>query len=1063
MQETIIEVPLTPPNEQGVPVTTPAGEITSAINAVVKKFDASGGLRIEKRNGLEREAIDVRSVTDGSHVRDGFAAPPTLFSSLNRSVVVASDSAPHVLAESAESWSQYPYVYSPTVAKQAVIYGGNVGVAAPDFAEINGVRFYTWSVPAPASTLNPFAPYIMGYVVDADGTPIRSPWKMWTGDISGRAKVVTDGTYFWVITSVFSQMRAQVFDTNGEQVASVEFDTLQNDARPWDVTYAGGAVLFCRGYFDTVKVTKLTISGTTITALTTDMAFHALGNHGMAWAENTSGDSNAYLMTSHFDPDGGTIEYAYRIGTISTSPTVTGYFDATNASGQVYSGDGEGTLTGRCCQLTGYFDGTFLYEQVGFLDDDDHRFDRTVFLHAGVGVDAVVDTLLRGVRPASRTFQLPGTTRQMLIMFYPSALTTVVPANGSTVLRPIAYAGQPTYFMVDIATAQTTGRFLDGVAGSEYTRTNFPASGISYSTGPFFFCVPSAQVGSDGKLRVPVAYNAETVNTIETVATGSDIQRTRDVIRFDNAVNVMGLTFGGYGQATEYNSELLMPGALTTSFTGFDFSEQGISLYPEQPTLTKSTSTGTLTLLGTYDYVIVFEWTDPNGRRVRSAPSIPQYTTLSGTQNTITLAIIVNALTNRPDLSISIYRTYYEGGVPVTAHRKITNDLFPVFNNKGVRTVTFVDTVSDAQCSVGELLYTDAGFLNRDAAPASSSGCVMDNRVFLVGPDNAVWYSGEANDTDPLWFNSDVQRLFVPTNDELLRVEALDGRLVLFCARSIWFVPGGRWPGGNGLGGDVQAPTRLGMTNGCNGWTRAMKHGIAYSSSAGGAYLLTRGLENQQLGSNAVDAFGDDVITGITVDDAQRIQFSLQSEPNKLVMFDTISGVWLTWTLPTNAALTHVVRGKFAYVDADSMRVLGETYYDDNSDGIPQWYSLDVTVPFSLSSIKGLKRIWEYMLSGERMGASTLSVTATYETEDTDISEQWLFEPELGERFEYDFQPKVEEMTKMTLRVYDDVPLLPGEETVTGNSFAWELTSFTVGTEGGLSRTPPTTRRKGSI
>jgi hypothetical protein len=1061
MQEAVVEVPLTAPNQQGVPVTAPAGEIETAINAVVAKFNGAEGLRIQKRNGMELSSRDIRSVETGAHIQDGFQATPGLFSSLETSVVVAADDHPHVLAENAESWSRYPYVYSPTVAKQHVVYGGNTSIAAPDFAEIDGVRFYVWSAPAPASTLNPFAPYIMAYVVDADGSPIRSPWKVWTGDISGRGKVVSDGTYFWLFTTVFGTVRATVFDTNGEQVDELEFEELDNDASPFDVTYQGGYVLYCQGNFDTVRVSRMTIAGSTISALTTDMSFHALGNHGVAWAENPDQDGNAYLLTSHHDPDGGTVEYAYRIGTIASSPTVTGYFDATAANGEIYEQDGEGGLTGRLCQMSGYFDGSVLYAQLGFMDATDHRMDRTVFIRAEIGEAPIVDTVLRGVRPASRTFQLPGTTKQMVMMYYPSTLTTVVPANGTTVLRPIAYLGQPTYFMVDIATAQTTGRFLDGNAGNEYTNTGYPAAGIAYSTSAFYFCLPSTVLGNDDKLRIPLGYNAETVNTIETVATGSDIQRTRDVIKQANAVNIMGLTFGGYGQALEYNSELLMPGALTTSFTGFDFSEQGISLAPEQATLTRSTSTGALTLLGIYDYVIVFEWTDPNGRRVRSAPSIPQYTTLTGTQNTITLEIVVNHMTNRPDLSVSIYRTYYESGVPSTIHRKVTNDLFPLFNDKDDRTVTFIDTVSDAQCSVNEMLYTDMGLLNRDAAPASASGCVGDNRVFLVGPDNAVWYSGEANDTDPLWFNRDVQRLFVPTNDELLRVEFLDGRLILFCARSIWFVPGGRWPGGNGLDGAVQAPTRLGVNNGCNGWTQSTKYGIAYSSSAGGVWMLTRGLENEQLGANAVDDFNDDLITGITVDDEQRIQFSLQGQPNVIMVFDTISKVWTKWTMPTDVTLTHTIRGRFAYVDNDGARTYGTGYFDSDAGGFDVWYTMDVTVPFSISNIKGLKRIWEYMLSGERMAACSITVDATYTTEDLDVSESWTFSPAVGERFEYDFQPKQEEMTKMTLRLID-APQDGETEDENGNSFAWDLTSFTVGTEGGLSRTPPTTRRKAS-
>ncbi len=1061
MNETVIEVPLTAPDQQGVPTTVPAGEVEVLLNGIVTKFNGAEGLRVQKRNGMQLVSRDIRSVTTGAHVQDGFQSSPGLFSSLDQRVVVATDDHPHVLAENAESWSRYPYVYSPTVAKQNVIYGGNVGIAAPDFAEIDGVRMYVWSVPAPASTLNPFAPYIMVEVVDADGTSIRNPFKAWTGDISGRGKVVSDGTYFWLIVSVFSQCHAQVYNTDGELVATLNFDTLQNDARPWDVTYQGGAVLFARPYFDTVHLTKLTISGTTITALATDMSFFAYGNHGIAWAENPSLDGNAYILTAHQDPDGGTVEYAYRIGTISTTPTVTGYF-GTGGSGEIYSGDGEGGITGRCCQLTGTFVAGVLYAQVGFRDDNDHRLDRTAFLHSTTsGAGPTVDYLLRGARPASRTFLLPGTDRHMLIMYYPSALTTVVPANGQTVLRPIAYGGQPTYFLVDILTGQSAGRFLDGVAGNEWTLTGYPAAGIAYSTSAFFFCVPSARVGDDGKLRVPLGYNAEAVNLAETVATGSDIQAFRETIKPVNAVNIMGLTFGGYGQAVEYNSELIMPGALTTSFTGFDFSEQGISLAPEQPTLTRSTSTGQLHLLGYYDYVLVFEWTDPNGRRVRSAPSIPASAQLTGTQNTITLEIIVNHMTNRPDLSISVYRTHYEAGVPVTIHKKVTNDLFPRFNDKTQRFVTFIDTVSDSQCSVGETLYTDQGFLNRDAAPASSSGCIMDNRVFLVGPDNTVWYSGEANDTDPLWFNADVQRLFVPTNDELLRIEALDGRLVLFCARSVWFVPGGRWPGANGLNGAVQAPTKLGITNGCNGWTQSVKYGVAYSSSAGGMWLLTRGLENEQLSANSVDDFGTDQITGITVDDAQRIQFALRDDPGSVLVFDTISRVWSKWTMPTDVVLTHTVRGRFAYVDQDGTRTYSDVYYDSDSGGFDVWYNFDVTVPFSLSNIKGLKRIWEFMLSGARRAAHALTVDVTYTTEDEDETEAWTFQPEVNERFEYDFQPKQEEMTKMTIRLVDAPP--DGEvEDETGDSFAWDLTSFTVGTEGGLARTPPTTRRKAS-
>jgi hypothetical protein len=87
-----------------------------------------------------------------------------------------------------------------------------------------------------------------------------------------------------------------------------------------------------------------------------------------------------------------------------------------------------------------------------------------------------------------------------------------------------------------------------------------------------------------------------------------------------------------------------------------------------------------------------------------------------------------------------------------------------------------------------------------------------------------------------------------------------------------------------------------------------------------------------------------------------------------------------------------------------------------------------------------------------------MNVNATYITEDTDETEAWTFEPEEDERFENEFQPRIEEMVSMRLRIGDAAT--EDDEEATGDSFAWDFTSFTVGTEGGLGRTPPSTRRR---
>lgn len=1078
MQETVIEIPLTAPDQQGVPTTVVPGELVRCDNAYITKFNNNGTIRVEKREGYVEQTLDIRSPVTGERVvNTGFQGGPTLFSSVGEQVVVAAADHPHVLAENGNSWSKYDYVYSPTVMKQSVLYGGNVQTANPDCAEINGVRMYTWTESG-LGLPTPTADRLMGMVKDADGTVLRQPFIVASNPAPQtiRGKVCTDGVRFWVVFSVDTTVVCRVYDTDGIEVASQSIDTLINAASTWDLAYQGGAVLFARCKTDTVYMTRLSISGTTITATQTDMSFVALGDAGVAFAENETNDGYAYLMTAHHDADGGFVERAFRIANTTTTPTVSAYFSIpqTSGSGIVYTEDGAGGFTGITCQLTGVYRTDGLHMQIGVLDRPDslgdRRLDRTVFLLCVVGFTATVQRVVRGARPASRTFNLPGTNRQCLLLYYPSALTQVMTA-GPGIPDPVAVAGQPTYFMFDVETQQVMGRFLDGVAGNEWTRVNYPASGIAWTTGPYCFCLPRTFLDSDGKLHLPVGYNAESINnTSEGVYLGRHGRAAFDPYPYVkttvvNAVNIMELVFGGAGQAVEYNSELLMPGALTTSFTGLDFAEQGVSMAPEQPTATASTGTATLTVGGQYTYVLVFEYTDVNGRRIRSAPSIPLQKTLTGTQNHISLSVLTNQMTNRSNLTIAIYRNAIVAGAPTSTHYKISNDLNPLINSFDSATpfVTFDDTVTDTQALSGEELYTDLGFSPRDPAPACSSFCVFENRVFGIGPDNSVWFTGEANDTDPLWFNADTHRFFMPTTDELVRIEGMDGRLFLFCRNSIWFVPGGRWPTANGANSGMEAPTKYGFSNGCTGWTKPIKDGIAYASSAGGVWMITRGGENVQLGSNVTDDFAGQTVSGIAVDSAQRVAFALAGTSRVQMVYDQVSKVWSKWTAKTDVLLNHTVRGRFAYVDNTSLRIqTANIWYDDDYAGVPEWYTLTASAPFSLMNFKGAKRVWEFMLSGERKADHTLTVSATYLAEDIDVSESWTFVPALGERFENDFQPMVEEMERIDLEL-SDAPGAGGEGSdQNGNSFAWDLTSFTVGSEGGLIRTPPTTRRRTS-
>lgn len=1067
--ESVIEIPLTAPNQQGVPTTAPVGELNYIKNGIVEKFDSDGKLRVQKRQAFKRLTTDIRSPDTGAQITAaGFENPPNLLSSLAQQVVVAADAAPHVLAESALSWSKYDHVYSPLSLKQKTIYGANAQIANPDVANIGGVRLYSWSEPL-SDTIAPTGRLIL-LMVDANGTRIMFQ-AIGNGNIHNRAKVVADGTRFWVAYNQADSVIANAYDTNGQLLDTDTFETLDDTWDSWDLTYSASTVLFVRANGETARVTKLTYSSG-IVPLSTDMGFVALADHGVAWAEDVTGTSSAYLLTSHIDPDNGTVERAFRIGTLSGTPSVTGYYSIpqTSGSGIIYELDGEGGYTGVLNEMTGVLMSDGFHIQLSFFDASDHRQDRMVFILAtAIGATATVQATQRSTRSASRTFPLES-GRQAIVVFYPSALTTVIAANGAN--PPRAFGGNPTYFILDVETRQIVGRINDGQAGMEWTRTFYPIVGPARPVGPFMFCVPHVFVDSDSITHIPVGVNGENISRSETrVLTGQDIVSSLTVTKVTSAVRFAELQIGNLGQAQEYKGRLFMPGALATEFDGQDFREQGINLPIEQPSAAKSTTGGThLTLLSTYSHIAVLEGTNNQGDRVRSAISIPVETTLTGTQDTITLTGLIQHMTNWVNLTIAIYRNVIDAGVPSSIHYKISSDLAPLVNLDGNLTWIFIDAFTDVQAIVGEKLYAGKfglGLADRDPFPAFDAACIGENRIFAVGPDNYIHFTCEASDSYPLWYNIDTHKFPMPTDDPVIRCEWMDQRLFLLCKTGIWWVPAGRWPGPDGLGGNMQAPVKLPWNNGCTGHSKVIDKGIAYGSSAGGVWLITRGLENVQLSAGLTDEFDANrpvPIGGITVDEDQRVAVALERGADPQKVFDQKNAVWSSWYHETDVLHTHTVRGKLAYADTNSVKVqtIGQYMDDPLTIGNPAvWYDFEAEAEFSLMNIKGLKRVWAFLVSGVRRAAHNLTLLATYVTEDLDVTESWEFESNPAERFDNEFQPKVEEMSKMTVKITDGPSASPAGSD-TGDSFAWDLTSFTVGTEGGLVRTPPSTRRRQS-
>jgi hypothetical protein len=709
--------------------------------------------------------------------------------------------------------------------------------------------------------------------------------------------------------------------------------------------------------------------------------------------------------------------------------------------------------------MTGVNTASGFYVQLSFLQNltgnrlafGDHALSRTATFNLTLAsTQPTVDHKLLSVVMASRTFLLDG--RRVAMVYYPSGQPSVIIGTNR-------YLSEPTYFLIDIVTGQVCGEFNWAAASMEWARTEYPTvNADTFPYGPFCFCVGHVFIdGFSLDAHVSVAYQAQAVNETFFV---NDI--FGNGTRLTSTIGFEDIKFGGLGQAVEYADELLMPGPLATSFTGYDFGENNLLLAPEQPTTSVGTFGGSgLTLLGVYNYIMVFERTLPNGDRVRSSVSVPtNIVTLVGGQNQITLSGYPLHMTTYSDVIVSIYRNIMVAGAPGTTHYKITDDLNPVFNDTTAQTFTYVDHATDASISVNEILYTDLGFVNRIPCPPFSVGCVFENRQFVVGPDGALWFSGEKSEGDAIWFTNNPNfRQALPTNDPVRQLVPLDGRIGIICERSVWAVTGGGYPGPDGLGGNLQTPQKLPFIGGGTGFSAAFPGGALYSSSSPGeTYVLTRGLESVQIGANATDDLNGRTIVGITVDNKQRIYFGLaeDSNPAAIEVYDQLVKAWFQYLPPTEVFLLHNVRSALAYADHNSVWVQDDSLSRDVSQlsmgsPIPPFLLSDYQTEFiALGGIKDFQQIWDQIISGTYEGSHVLTVTTVTDINGELVTTVYTFTPDASGTYVYSLPPRVTECSRVSFRFQDSFGDLA--QAATGNTFSIEAISLDVVTDSGLAR-----------
>lgn len=1042
IQGTTVDVPLTVVDQVSPTSSGPVGRLKRLVNAQVTKFQDRGegapsAVRVDKREAFVSLTTEVRSTVNGTVQVGADLSDQTLMTEFADKLLLVAGDRPHVYSSSTVAWEAHDYQYLADVLVQDYVHTGNVITSTPDMAHAEGVHCYTWTTASDfnagggAPTEKPGCHFT---VIDEDGVTLRANTRLDTS--STRVKVVASGGYFWIVSEKgdgTSTFKVRVVDRNGVDAASTTFAVTYTNPGYWDVTATDFGVLVAQ--VDTsgvgVQLSKMTYASGTITrTASTDTSIN--GWQGLAFLTNDVDPGRGYLGTvEHVGTDDNTIR-VYRVLPALTQDHV--YTVATGQADQV-------------ANISGYVEATTLDVVVAFSILDDSLPVQTLNnivrqYRAPLSGSSTHLSDLRSMNVASRAFARRG--RYYYVGYYPSKITQITGTEELT--------NQPTLFLCPLdATQNVAGRFEALTAYAEWQ-----APGSKYN----FHLASAVETFHDG-LRFPVSYRAQSFTSSRQQVSG-DVGTRVTTQASTVGVKAYSLTTQ-LGRSVQHGTDMLLPGPMAVSWSGGEFSESNVNLAPELPTaVVTPIVSGTGLVQGLYQFVVVYEWTDENGERVRSAPSPALNVDVATDNKYIALTGRMLHASNKRDVLISIYRTDMlpeSGGTftPSTIHYKITVDAptiadDPLYNDNNQSIWQFDDQHNEI--TANEILYTDKGQLPNYPAPPFSTGCKWRDRMFVVGYDNAIWFSSAPTEGDALWFHPAL-RLVLPTQDRIRAIAATtEDYLLVLCESSIWYFPATLLPDSSGANGTLPSGIELKFNMGCVGDAVVTRAGCAYASSAGGVWIVTRDLRNVWLSEPLADAL-DGPVSSLAIDGRQRLYATLGGT---IGVYDGVSSCWYEWGFPTTPQLLTSYQGAITYADGARIWKQATGNYVDIqiSDDAPTLipYYVDVELAFlHLGGIRNYKRIWSFQLGGQAYTDCTITTSIAYDDNLT-VVETKSKQVETTTALVVECLPRKQLCSSIGLRFTESTT---GDQEP-GRGFSMEVVSLYVGLEKGLNRVAISTR-----
>lgn len=427
---------------------------------------------------------------------------------------------------------------------------------------------------------------------------------------------------------------------------------------------------------------------------------------------------------------------------------------------------------------------------------------------------------------------------------------------------------------------------------------------------------------------------------------------------------------------------LVIAGGMPAVYDGRIAVESGFAEAPRVGLATGSNGAGGLSL-GRYSIQVVCEWIDSQGNLHLSPASNVRDVTLAGSDDTITVAVLVPHTWRRlaslgSQISVVVYRTVADGEV---FHRDSRSALS--FTDGNTDDISFTLLRSDTDIGDEAVIYTQVQTpLPHFAAPSAEYLAAGRQRVIAGGlprrervTQSKVLFPSEALEwpsAGRLGFVADVGR-------DITAVAALDNTAVLWTADAPYIITGAG-PDSSGLG-DFDAPQRVPSVGGCADWRSVVEtpDGLFFQVQDELLYMLPRGGGAPTFVGEAVR----DVLKSYPVIVASafiRGQLSVAfactntaGSLGKLLIYDMRRQQWFTDDVLASAVAEY--DGKLALIRAGNI-----VYVQDAAPGTGTFITQTVeTGSLRIGAALGWGRIFQVGLLAEVVGACTVTTSVTYD------------------------------------------------------------------------------------